>query len=98
METIVFGRRAGADAAEVARTAESAGVPESAVRDADAELRELLNRAEGERPWRIRDELAATMHENFGVFRREEQMEEQGRTVEGLRERFDRVVVEDKGN
>jgi len=98
METIVFGRRAGAHAAEVARSAEGAGVPESAVRDADAELRELLDRTEGERPWRIRDELAATMHENFGVFRREEQMEEQGRIVEGLRERFDRVVVEDKGD
>jgi succinate dehydrogenase / fumarate reductase flavoprotein subunit len=38
------------------------------------------------------------MHDNFGVFRREEQMEEQGRIVEALRERFDRVVVEDKGN
>jgi succinate dehydrogenase / fumarate reductase flavoprotein subunit len=98
METIVFGRRAGADAAEVARSAEGRGVPESAVRDADAELRGLLGRTEGERPWRIRDELAATMHDNFGVFRREEQMEEQGRIVEGLRERFDRVVVEDKGN
>src|SRR4051812_17818699 len=98
METIVFGRRAGGDAAETSRSAAASGVPESAVRDADAELRDLLGRTEGERPWRIRDELAATMHENFGVFRREEQMEEQGRIVEGLRERFDRVVVEDKGN
>ena len=38
------------------------------------------------------------MHDNFGVFRREEQMEEQGRIVERLRERFERVVVEDKGD
>jgi succinate dehydrogenase / fumarate reductase flavoprotein subunit len=98
METIVFGRRAGADAAEAAKSARPGAVPESAVRDADAELRELLGRTDGERPWRIRDELAATMHDNFGVFRREEQMEEQGRIVQGLRERFERVVVEDKGD
>ena len=37
------------------------------------------------------------MHENFGVFRREEQMLEQGRIIEGLRERYKRVVVDDKG-
>ncbi len=37
------------------------------------------------------------MHENFGVFRREEQMLEQGEIVEGLRERYKRVVVDDKG-
>jgi succinate dehydrogenase / fumarate reductase flavoprotein subunit len=37
------------------------------------------------------------MHENFGVFRREEQMLRQGEIVQGLRERYERVVVEDKG-
>jgi succinate dehydrogenase / fumarate reductase flavoprotein subunit len=38
------------------------------------------------------------MHENFGVFRREEQMLQQKDIVAGLRERFEQVVVEDKGN
>src|ERR671930_1137023 len=38
------------------------------------------------------------MHENFGVFRREEEMREQGRTVDGLRWRYERVVVEDKSD
>jgi succinate dehydrogenase / fumarate reductase flavoprotein subunit len=37
------------------------------------------------------------MHENFGVFRREEQMLAQQEIVAGLRERFENVVVEDKG-
>ena len=66
--------------------------------DAERELKELLDRTEGERPWRIRDELGETMHVNFGVFRREDQMQAQGEIVERLRERFERVVVEDKGN
>jgi succinate dehydrogenase / fumarate reductase flavoprotein subunit len=98
METIVFGRRAGADAAEVAKSGTNGGVPDSVVSDGEAELKALLDRRDGERPWRIRDELATTMHENFGVFRREEQMEEQGRIVQGLRERYANVVVEDKGD
>ena len=38
------------------------------------------------------------MHENFGVFRREDQMARQGEIVDGLRERYRSVVVEDKGN
>jgi succinate dehydrogenase / fumarate reductase flavoprotein subunit len=98
METITFGRRAGADASDVAHRLPEMRVPESVLRDGEAELAALLDRREGERPWRIRDELAASMHENFGVFRREDQMEEQGRIVEALRERYERVVVEDKGD
>jgi succinate dehydrogenase / fumarate reductase flavoprotein subunit len=72
-------------------------VPEAVERDAERELRELFDRTDGERPWRIRDELAQTMHENFGVFRREDQMEKQSEIVSSLRERYERVVVEDKG-
>jgi succinate dehydrogenase / fumarate reductase, flavoprotein subunit len=98
METITFGRRSGADASDVAFRTDDAVIPESAVRDAEHELRQLLDRRDGERPWRIRDELAETMHGNFGVFRREDQMEKQGEIIAGLRERFERVVVEDKGD
>jgi succinate dehydrogenase / fumarate reductase flavoprotein subunit len=38
------------------------------------------------------------MHENFGVFRREEQMQRQGEIVGELRERYTNVVVDDKGD
>src|SRR5437667_3588332 len=82
METITFGRRAGADASDVAFRTPAARIPEAAVRGTEAELQQLLDRRDGERPWRIRDELAETMHQNFGVFRREDQLEEQGRILE----------------
>jgi succinate dehydrogenase / fumarate reductase flavoprotein subunit len=98
METITFGKRAGRHAAEWALANTTVTVPEGIVSDTERELRELLGRTEGERPWRIRDELGQTMHENFGVFRREEQMLAQQEIVAGLRERFENVVVEDKGN
>ncbi len=97
METITYGKRSGRHAAEWALSNTTVNVPESAERDAERELAELLDRTEGERPWAIRDELASTMHENFGVFRREQQMEEEGKIVAGLRERYGRALVEDKG-
>jgi succinate dehydrogenase / fumarate reductase flavoprotein subunit len=98
METITYGKRAGRHAADWALSNTTVTVPESVETDAQREVKELLDRSEGERPWKIRDELAHTMHVNFGVFRREEQMIEQGEIVAGLRERYERVVVEDKGD
>ena len=97
METITYGKRTGRHAAEWALANTTVTVPESAERDAERELSELLDREDGERPWAIRDELASTMHENFGVFRREAQMQREGEIVAELRERYKRVVVEDKG-
>jgi succinate dehydrogenase / fumarate reductase flavoprotein subunit len=98
METITFGKRAGEAAADWALTHTTVAVPPSIEADSQRELGALLNRSDGERPWAIRDELATTMHENFGVFRREDQMQEQGRIIERLKERYQRVVVEDKGD
>ena len=97
METITYGKRAGRAAADWALTHTTVTVPPGVESDAERELKTLLDRKDGERPWKIRDELAATMHENFGVFRRERQMQEQGRIVGYLRERYENVVVEDKG-
>jgi succinate dehydrogenase flavoprotein subunit len=97
METITFGRRSGSAAAEWALSHTTVTVPESQVTDAERDLRTLFDREDGERPWSIRDELARTMHENFGVYRREEQMQRQGEIVAGLRERYTRVTVDDKG-
>jgi succinate dehydrogenase / fumarate reductase flavoprotein subunit len=98
METITYGKRVGRHAADWAQSHTTVTVPESAQADAERELGALLDRTDGERPWQIRDELAGTMHENFGVFRREEQMVRQGEIVLELRDRYERVVVDDKGD
>jgi succinate dehydrogenase / fumarate reductase flavoprotein subunit len=97
METITFGKRAGAHAADWALTHTTVAVPPSVEADAERELKALLDRTDGERPWAIRDQLAETMHENFGVFRRESEMQEQGELVASMRERYERVTVDDKG-
>ncbi|HZG35810.1 MAG TPA: FAD-binding protein [Gaiellaceae bacterium] len=97
METITFGRRAGRAAAEWALANTTVEVPRSATADAERELLDLLDRSQGERPWQIRDELGQTMLQNFGVFRREDQMQTQVEVIDALRERYRTVVVEDKG-
>ena len=75
METITFGRRAGTRRRRVGADAHDdrgAGVRSSATPSPD--LRALLDRGSGERPWKIREELGSSMLENFAVFRREDQM------------------------
>jgi succinate dehydrogenase flavoprotein subunit len=98
METITFGRRAGRAAAEWALSHTTIDVPQSAEADAERDLKQMLDVSEGERPWQIRNDLGTSMLENFGVFRREEQMAKQIEIIDELRERYERgVVIEDKG-
>ena len=97
METITFGRRAGRAAAEHALSNPGPSVSAAPLAGAQRELTSLLERRDGERPWKIRDELGASMLENFGVFRYGERMERQLEIITGLRDRYEHVVVEDKG-
>jgi succinate dehydrogenase/fumarate reductase flavoprotein subunit len=98
METITFGRRAGRAAAEWALSHTTIDVPQSAEADAERDLKAMLDVETGERPWQIRNDLGTSMLENFGVFRREEQMAKQLEIIDEVRERYERgVVIEDKG-
>ncbi len=99
METITFGRRAGRAAAESALSALPGGeVSDASLTDARRDLDALLSRSDGERPWKIRDELGSTMLENYGVFRYPDRMEKQLEILADLQERYTKVVVEDKGD
>src|SRR2546422_364175 len=51
METITFGKRSGRHAAEWALTHTTVAVPAGATADAERELKALLDRTSGERPW-----------------------------------------------
>jgi succinate dehydrogenase / fumarate reductase flavoprotein subunit len=98
METITFGRRAGTAAAEWALTHTTITAGESLLADAERGLKQLLDRDRGERPWQIREDLGTSMLENYGVFRYEDKMTAQVEIIEELRERYQQVVVEDKGD
>src|SRR6185437_7503302 len=82
IETITYGKRVGRHAADWALANTTVEVPQSVEADAERELNELPDRTEGARPWSIRDDLATSMHETFGLFRREGQKRRQGEIVE----------------
>ena len=100
LETVVFGRRSGAAAAQDVRSNGSGGVfSPSAVRVAERRIAQLLYNFDGVRPHVIRDELADTMYSNAGIFRTAEGLEQCVADIAHLRERYRDglgVVIQDK--
>ncbi|HET7428351.1 MAG TPA: FAD-binding protein, partial [Gaiellales bacterium] len=99
LETVVFGRRAGAAAAQDVRRDGMGGVfSPSAVRVTERAIQRMLDVNQGERPYVLRQELADAMYDNAGIFRTAEKLETCKAQVAELRERYDRgLVVHDKG-
>jgi succinate dehydrogenase / fumarate reductase flavoprotein subunit len=99
LETVVFGRRSGAAAAQEIRRNGAGGVfSPSAARVAERSLQRMLDVNDGERPHVLRRELADAMYDNAGIFRTAEKLEECKATIDELRERYAKgVVVQDKG-
>jgi succinate dehydrogenase / fumarate reductase flavoprotein subunit len=100
LETVVFGRRSGAAAAQDVRSNGARAVfSPSAVRVAERRIRQLLYNFDGVRPHVLRDELAETMYENAGIFRSAEKLDRCTADVADLRERYNGglgVVIQDK--
>jgi len=100
LETVVFGRRSGAAAAQDVRSNGSGAVfSPSAVRVAERRIAQLLYNFDGVRPHVIRDELADTMYSNAGIFRTAEGLEQCAADIADLRERYRDglgVVIQDK--
>jgi len=96
LETLVFGKAAGAAAA--AHAAGAAGVSITPA-DIDAErsrLAAMTARVEGEDPQQIRTAIQATMDELVGIYRRPEELTEALRRLATLRERYGRVRITDR--
>ena len=98
LEAVVFGARAGeASAAYVQEHSAPPKVPSNAAAETQARIENLLSRDKGIRQFEIRDELAGVMQEKVGVYRSDPVLGEAKRTVTELRERFQSVIVDDKG-
>ena len=99
METITYGKRVGRHAADWALANTTVEVPQSVEADAERELKELLDRDARESgrgrsatswPRRCtRTSASSAARTRCG---------RQGEIVAGLRERYERVIVEDKGD
>jgi len=100
METIVYGRRAGSRAAEVAEgieTSTSAAVADEAVARERARIDRWLAPRTGERIGVVREEMGRVMAEHFGILRSGERMTEGERKLSALRARVPETVLQDRG-
>ena len=98
LDTVIFGRRSGEAAAEFSKGRPAPGMQDSVVEAEEQRVRALLDREKnGDNVASIRLALGQTMNENLAVFRTEKGMQTALRQVRGLRERYGRVPVQDKG-
>ena len=98
LDTVVFGRRAGRCAGEYAKTFPQPRIGDGVVKDGENNIKKIFARPDtGDTIARIRHEMGSAMTEGLGVFRDQEGMALTQRTVAGLRERWNRVAIHDKG-
>jgi len=98
LDTVVFGRRSGAAAAELAGSVPLKSVSETLVQDEEAHVRAIFDRPRNsETAAKLRLEMGQTMHTYVGVFRTEEGLRQAADKIRELRDRFKKVAVQNKG-
>jgi len=97
LDTIVFGRRAGAAAAGFCANTSLPDFPDTALEQAAFEVAAILKREEGEQPSALRAEMADVMEAHGGIFRDRGRLSAGLEKIRGLKERFKRTVLTDRG-
>ena len=101
LETIVFGRRAGAAAAAYVGRGERPAVPDrvgqSAAAAMEAAVAALVEREGSQDAYQIRAEMTATMKDCFGIFRDQVTMREGLDKLVALKERLDGISLRGSG-
>jgi len=97
LDIVVFGRRGGRHMAEYAAGAEQRELPDHPERDTAELLRRFLEGTGGDNAADIRAELQEQMSDLAGIVRTEEGLRKLQDILNGLHERYERVVVQDKG-
>jgi succinate dehydrogenase / fumarate reductase flavoprotein subunit len=98
LDTLVFGRRSGAHAAEAARGLPVPGPSQAALADEENMISAIARRNPGDRRLsEIKAELGKTMDRHVAVFRDEDGLRTAHETVHRLKEEASRAAVDDKG-
>jgi succinate dehydrogenase / fumarate reductase flavoprotein subunit len=101
LETIVFGKRAGEQAANLVES-EDRSDSESLLNDALREQKEAIDslkvRQKGERQITIRRRMQATMTEKVGLFRKEESLKDAVETLAELKDEYKDVIIDNTGD
>jgi succinate dehydrogenase / fumarate reductase flavoprotein subunit len=98
LDTLIFGRRSGVDAAERSKRRDQTHVPHSLLDDAESRVAEIVGRPQGSRRVsEIRRELGDTMDRYVAVFRDAEGLDTALETVKRLKEEYESCYIDDKG-
>ncbi|MGH2540581.1 MAG: FAD-binding protein, partial [Actinomycetota bacterium] len=97
LDIVVFGRRAGVDAARHAKETALGDLPANPTDRTLSMLNGVLERSEGENAADIRKEMQTSMFDLAFVVRSEESLSKMESIVGELQERFGRVAIGDKG-
>ena len=98
LDTLVFGRRSGEHAAELAKSKAHKDLDDSAADGEKAHIQRLMENPKGEDMFgQIRVDMGTTMNDHLAVYRNQTGMESALDTIRQLRERYQSVYVPDKG-
>jgi succinate dehydrogenase/fumarate reductase flavoprotein subunit len=95
LETVVFGKIAGASAARYAKEHDFAAFHSNALQEQEDRRTNLFQSEGKEKVGVLRDAMQAAMNEHFHIFRTQEQMEAGLDKIRALRERFANVSISD---
>ena len=96
VDILVFGRRAGRNAAKFVRENDWAPLPAKPDERAEVLLAQVMNASGKERAADIRGALQGGMMDKAGVFREAKGLAEMRETLKGIRDRYQRIKVEDR--
>jgi succinate dehydrogenase / fumarate reductase flavoprotein subunit len=100
LDTLVFGRRSGAHAAERAREVVLNPPSQALLNDESRHISELVNRdrGAGRRVSELKTELGEVMDRQVAVFRDQEGLNQALEVVKRLKEEYKDVAIDDRGN
>ena len=97
LDTVTFGRRGGRNMIDYVRQSDFAPLPQEPESRARSRFNGLLSSSNGERPGDVRAALQKLMEVKVSVFRTEKLLQEAQEDIKGIRERYERVSLDDKG-
>jgi succinate dehydrogenase / fumarate reductase flavoprotein subunit len=95
LDTVVFGKRAGAKAAEYVKESPTTDFPEAALKEEEKRIETILNRKDGVKSSEIKTALGNVMFDRVGIFRNRRDLETAKRNVAALQSQFQNVCAKD---
>lgn len=98
LETLVFGKQAGIAAAAYAQSAGATEVTAADVQSAEAPVRAMMARKDGEEPAQVRADMQATMERYVGIYRTEADLLEGLKQIRAIQARAKNLRIVDQSH